>query len=280
MEEIAAKQVLVDFEIIALLVLFLGIAAFRLYRKFGPNDEIPTREFDGFDLVLMFFPALLFLFAPLLDLFAAKAQMAKGGEKSAPGVSFLLFNIFYFIFVGVMTYGIVAWVRNRDFAEVFGLRRRSFPMIVVCSIIGGLCSVLICAWAIGNLSEEFMKSVFEGLSAQELVNQLKEKQSTLYFVLSVVAACIAAPIAEEFLFRGYMYESVKAATNPLFSAIVVGALFAVAHVNLPALLPLWAFAIILCLAYEWSGTLWVPVGMHAFFNGANILLMQYPETVQ
>ena len=280
MDELAAKQVLVDFEIIALIALFLGIAAFRVYRRHSPREEIPTNDFDGFDLALMFFPALMFLIGPVLELLATQAQMEGGKKSSDPGIGFLLFNIFYFLFVAVMTYGIIAWVRNRNVADLFGLKRRSIPSVVVCSIIGGVSSVVICAWAIGNFSEEFLRSIFDGLSAQELVNQLKEKQSSLYFVLSVIAACIAAPIAEELLFRGYMYESVKAATNPVFSAVVVGALFAVAHVNLPALVPLWAFSILLCLAYEWSGSLWVPIGMHSIFNGANILLMQYPEAVQ
>jgi membrane protease YdiL (CAAX protease family) len=280
MDELAAKQVLVDFEIIALIALFLGIAAFRIYRRYSPREEIPTNDFDGFDLVLMFFPAMMFLIAPMLDLFATKSQLESGKRSAEPGVGFLLFNIFYFLFVAVMTYGIVAWVRNRNVADLFGLRSRSLPSVVMCSIIGGVSSVLICAWAIGNFSEDFLKTIFEGLSAQELVNQMKEKQSGLYFVLSVIAACIAAPIAEELLFRGYMYKSVKAATNPVFAAVIIGALFAVAHVNLPALVPLWAFSILLCLAYEWSGSLWVPIGMHAFFNGANILLMQYPEAVQ
>lgn len=280
MDELAAKQVLVDFEIIALISLFLGIVAFRIWRRYSPSEVIPTNEFDGFDLLLMFFPALMFLIAPMLDLFAAQTQLGKEGKKAEPGPGFLLFNIIYFLFVAVMTYGINAWVRNRDVSDTYGLRHRSLASIVVCSIIGGVCSVLICAWAIGNLSEEFLQSIFEGLSAQELVNQLKENQTGLYFFLSVIAACIAAPLAEELLFRGYMYESVKAATNPLFAAIVIGALFAVAHVNLPALLPLWVFSILLCLAYEWSGSLWVPIGMHAFFNGANILLMQYSDAVQ
>jgi membrane protease YdiL (CAAX protease family) len=55
--------------------------------------------------------------------------------------------------------------------------------------------------------------------------------------------------------------------------VIIGGLFAVVHGNLPALLPLWVFSLLLTIAYEATRCLWVPIGMHAFFNAANIVLM-------
>ena len=46
-------------------------------------------------------------------------------------------------------------------------------------------------------------------------------------------------------------------------------------------MPLWAFAVFLTIAYEITGCLWVPVGIHAFFNLANvILLLNQPNAVE
>lgn len=280
MDEIAAKQVLLDFEIIVLIALFAGIGVFSRFRRRAAAEAGGDEDFDGYDLALMFFPALLFLFNPLLELYAAKSPAVD--SEPGPGISVyaMLINIAYFFFVGMMTYGIIEWVRNRSVVEIFGLRRLSFPSIVVFTIVGGVASIVICAWALGNVSQSFLERVFSELAAQETVEAIQQSESATQVGFSILMACIAAPLVEELLFRGYMYGALKKATNPIFSAVIVGALFAVVHGNLPALLPLWAFSILLCCAYEWTRCLWVPIGMHAFFNGANILLMRFPEAFQ
>lgn len=280
MDEIAAKQVLLDFEVIVLIALFAGIGVFSWFRRRVAAEGGEKDDFDGFDLALMFFPALLFLFNPLLELYAAKSPAVDSGGSSGVSVYAMLINIAYFFFVGLMTYGIIEWVRNRSVVEIFGLRRLSFPSIVVFTIVGGVAAIVICAWALGNVSQSFLERVFTDLAAQETVEALQQSESTVQVAFSIVMACIAAPLVEELLFRGYMYGALKKATNPIFSAVIIGALFAVVHGNLPALLPLWAFSILLCCAYEWTRCLWVPIGMHAFFNGANILLMRFPEAFQ
>jgi membrane protease YdiL (CAAX protease family) len=280
MEELAAKQVLLDFEIILLIALFAGVGFFALSRRLSKRARPGPGDFDGYDIALMLFPALLFLFNPLLEL--AVARSTHGNEEPAadPGIQGIIVNILYFTFVGVMTYGIIEWIRNRRVVDLFGLKRLSLPIVVVCSIVGGVASIVLCGWILGNASEEFLDGIFVELRKQEAVEHIRESSSTVHFVLSVAMACVAAPVVEELLFRGYMYGAVKQATNSLFASVVVGGLFAVVHGNLPALVPLWAFSFLLCLAYEWTRCLWVPVGMHAFFNAANIVLMQIPEAVE
>lgn len=279
MDELAAKRVLLDFEIILLLALALGASFFMLRRRVRPPENRPLSDFDGYDLVLMFFPALLFLLNPVLEVLMAGAVEEKDPENPSPEVGpwGMLVNIAYFMFVGVMTYGILEWIRNRRVTELFGLKRLGLAPIVLYTIVGGFASLLICAWGVGTLSQGFLERIFEDLSAQEAVQSLQNSDSKIHLVLSIIMACVAAPFVEEMLFRGYMYGALKQATNPVFSMVIIGGLFAVVHGNLPALLPLWAFSILLCCAYEWTRCLWIPIGMHAFFNGANIILMLDPN---
>jgi membrane protease YdiL (CAAX protease family) len=133
---------------------------------------------------------------------------------------------------------------------------------------------------VGGISNTYLEGVFGELEVQEPVKMFQESKSIVHLSLSIIMACIAAPVVEEFLFRGYMYGTVKRLTNPVFAAVIIGGLFAVVHGNLPALLPLWVFSILLCLAYELTRCLWVPVGMHVFFNAANIVLMLMPESAE
>lgn len=281
MDELAAKHVLLDFEIVTLIALALGVASYILVRRrrgdlIEPPDVI---RFDGFDLALMFFPALLFLINPIAELAVANGAKITPEAEEPSQIQSMLVHLGFMTFVGVMTYGINEWVRGRSVIKAFGLRRLTIPVIVMYSILGGVASLLICLVFLGGISDALMKSLFGGLEAQEPVRAFQSSESDFHFILSAVTACIAAPVVEEFLFRGYMYGVVKRFTNPLFSAVITGGLFAVVHGNLPALLPLWGFAIILSFSYEITKCLWVPIGIHAIFNIANIVLMMSGDGV-
>lgn len=281
MDELAAKQVLLDFELITLIALAVGVAYYALLRRVQRREpSLEPVDYDIFDLVLMFFPAILFLMNPIVEAVMASSENAKPVEPPGNDIFTIFVNIGYFAFVGIMTCGIIEWIRNRRVVDLFGLRELSLPKIVVISILGGVASLLICAWAVGGISNTYLEGVFGELEVQEPVKMFQESKSIVHLSLSIIMACIAAPVVEEFLFRGYMYGTVKRLTNPVFAAVIIGGLFAVVHGNLPALLPLWVFSILLCLAYELTRCLWVPVGMHVFFNAANIVLMLMPESAE
>jgi len=217
---------------------------------------------------------------PIVDAVMARAENPKPIEKPKNDILSAFVNIGYFAFVGIMTCGIIEWIRNRRVVDLFGLRELSLPKIVVISILGGVASMLICAWAVGEFSTSYLEGIFGELEVQEPVKMFQESSSIVHLSLTILMACVAAPVVEEFLFRGYMYGTLRRLTNPVFAAVIIGGLFAVVHGNLPALLPLWVFSILLCLAYEMTHCLWVPVGMHVFFNAANIVLMLMPKTAE
>jgi len=280
-DETAAKFVLLDFELIALIAMVSGVVfhgLFRRLRRRGAASSGDGPRFDGWDLLLVFFPAMLFLINPIAEAMVARNPGARPEPAPAgPDVVSLLMNLGYFTFVGVMTYGLNEWVRDRRVPDLFGLRRLPAANVIVISIVCGIFSLLLCGWVVGDFASEWLEGLFGNLDLQEPVKMLRESKSTLHLALSIALACVAAPVVEEMLFRGYLYGVLKQLTNPLFAATIVGALFAVVHGNLPALLPLWVFSILLSLAYEFTRCLWVPVGMHVFFNAANIVLMLMPE---
>ncbi len=282
-DEAAAKFVLLDFELLALLALALGVGTYAILRPRRMQWMAPTgaADFDFFDLILMFFPALLFLLNPIVEAWVAmraatEGAEAAGADKTEGGIGAILTNLGYFLFVGVMTYGLLEWVRNRRVSELFGLSRLRLAPILLYSILGGVFSVWICGMVIGDFTSRYLEGIFGKLELQEPVRLLRESTSPVYLGLSIFLACGVAPLVEEMLFRGYIYGTVRRLTHPIFAILVVGAIFAVVHGNLPALLPLWIFSILLCLAYEWSGSLWVSIGMHAFFNATNIVMMMIP----
>lgn len=81
-----------------------------------------------------------------------------------------------------------------------------------------------------------------------------------------IVAAIIAPIVEELLFRGLLYQWLRARTNVAVAVIASAAIFASAHV-IPVLLPaLFAVGVVLALAFEWSKSLWVNITLHFMQN--------------
>ena len=61
-----------------------------------------------------------------------------------------------------------------------------------------------------------------------------------------------------------------------YAGVTVGilfnaALFAAIHTHLPSFGPLFVLAVCLTLAYEWTGSIFVPITMHALFNSLSVV---------
>ena len=97
----------------------------------------------------------------------------------------------------------------------------------------------------------------------ETFRQYSQSSAILWFLLQAV---FLFPVIEELFFRGFLLTFLKNYTS-IWPAIVLSAgVFAFAHLNLGAVLPLWFLGIVLGVAYEHTGSLVVPMGIHACFN--------------
>lgn len=88
---------------------------------------------------------------------------------------------------------------------------------------------------------------------------------------------VAAPVAEELLFRGVLFKGLRDGFRAKLgrgiavglAALISGAIFGALHLGggqdkfIPVLV---ALGVLLALAYEWSGTLYVPIAIHALNN--------------
>lgn len=99
--------------------------------------------------------------------------------------------------------------------------------------------------------------------------------STLFIV---VAAVVQAPICEECAFRGFLYNILKKHAGRVSATLASALLFSAVHASLPQLLPLFIFGVVQCLAYEKAKSLWLPMCIHAAFNGVAVLLLLHQST--
>jgi uncharacterized protein len=97
----------------------------------------------------------------------------------------------------------------------------------------------------------------------------------IQLLLAVLAAVVLAPIAEELLFRGLLHRSLRRRLPLVQATTLSSILFAVVHVDVAlsqpiALVGLTLVGVILAIAYERTGSLLVPIVIHAVHNAVTI----------
>lgn len=88
-----------------------------------------------------------------------------------------------------------------------------------------------------------------------------------------VAAVSIMPVAEELFFRGVLLPLTARHARLSVALCFVSILFAVVHWHLPSVVPLALIAFAVSLGYLYSGSIVVPVVMHAAFNAMNLGLI-------
>lgn len=113
-------------------------------------------------------------------------------------------------------------------------------------------------------------------NSNELLNDTGFGESVSRDVILTAVFTIGAPVSEELLFRALLFGSLAAGfsrklprSGPYLAALISGVIFGAIHAGqgqdkyLPMLM---ALGVLLALAYYWSGTLYVPIVLHAINN--------------
>ena len=95
------------------------------------------------------------------------------------------------------------------------------------------------------------------------------------FLAVVLAGGVLAPIAEELYFRGFVFRSYLLTRGRPVAYIATSILFAVLHLNLPALLPILVLSLIFCWVYERTGSLVPSMVGHALNNTVAFCILYF-----
>ncbi len=110
----------------------------------------------------------------------------------------------------------------------------------------------------------------ESQAALELFADLSSLSSQVAVAISVT---IFAPLFEEILFRGFLYRNLRDVIQPVPAMLATGLLFGIVHLDPAFMFQLSALGAVLCFVYERSGSLLVPIAIHAVWNGAQLVSM-------
>lgn len=119
------------------------------------------------------------------------------------------------------------------------------------------------------------QGLVEGSSSNQTITEVIGKMNSITdLLLNLLLVGVIAGLGEELLFRGILQRIFSQITKNIHLGIwITGAVFSIIHDNqgfFPRLLMGVSFGYLLW----WSGSLWVPIITHAFFNSIQ-LIIQY-----
>lgn len=255
---------------LSLVVAFVGVAlpGYALMRKYAPENgwnhggNVSTSVIQPFDLLIVGF--YLLIFAGFLKGAEMKVENPEKLTLSAGGV--MASSITMLLIAGLVP-AAVFWRGN--LAEFFGLRWKAWPHVFWIMPAFVFVMMVIGALLVASGWQTWIQEQFNS-GPQDAVKLVRESSDTGLLVAMAIAAIVIAPIAEELIFRGYLYPVVKRFTDQWFAAAFTGLFFGVIHFNLMAFPMLALMGVVLAVLYEKTGSLWVVIGCHAAFNATTV----------
>jgi len=150
-------------------------------------------------------------------------------------------------------------------------QRKTFRLLGLSALL--YLATLPLLWFYSLLYQIFLDQLGRTLTLQDVTQVFLAPMSWPVRAGVIFAAVIAAPVFEEIIFRGVLFPWLVRRTGFWPGVAGVSVLFAAMHMHLPSLLPLCLLSVIFCVAYARTRSLWVPIGMHACFNGVTIILL-------
>jgi membrane protease YdiL (CAAX protease family) len=279
MPDAATIGVLRDVVFLIALAVGFGAVGFKLVRRVAPlagwnyGGNVLTRLYDLPDAVLALLLAWLLtqgLFAEAGN--ATPVSLPQSHEPAGQQLGSLLMQILFSL---VMSVGLVSYLRfyrRLDPAELFGVRNLPLRKVVIFAL-AAIAPTLVLVGIVNASVSEALQNVWPDASPQEIVKTFETTGSFAVRVVMMFAAVVIAPLSEELLFRGFFYGVCKRYTDMHFAAIINALLFATVHLHVASFMPLFALALVLVAVYEITGSLLVPMLMHAMFNGIMIIAM-------
>lgn len=133
---------------------------------------------------------------------------------------------------------------------------------------------LIISASLTFLASEFLPWFDAGQIQQTGFNHISQR---FEYILAFFALVVIAPIAEEILFRGYMYGRLKKYSPTILAALVTSVLFGAFHGTWNVAIDTFALSLVLCGLRSLTGSVWSSIILHIIKNSlAFFFLFIYP----
>lgn len=193
-------------------------------------------------------------------------------------------NDFGNVLLGTLSFQGVTWIlipvflrqHQIGWREAFGLRgpKLNQALLLVITLV---IVILPIAWLLQTVSVSALTKLGWPPADQTAVALMAAAKSLWLKIYLGAFAVVLAPVAEEFIFRGMLFPFVKQLGYPRLAWFGTSALFALIHLDVAIVVPLFAFALALAWLYEKTDNLLAPIAAHSLFNAANLAVLYFED---
>jgi membrane protease YdiL (CAAX protease family) len=101
---------------------------------------------------------------------------------------------------------------------------------------------------------------------QEQQIGFESANSFIQIAIAFLALVVFAPISEEILFRGYIFQGLNTRMHWLVAAAISSSLFGLAHMQLNVAIDTFALGVVACWLLRETASLWPAILLHAIKN--------------
>jgi membrane protease YdiL (CAAX protease family) len=261
----ALSAVINAFFLVAGVYIYVSLVRQISSRVTGPDVTL-VRRFGWPEAFLAVFLALFFL---LTLAGSSSHSMSRMRNRD------LIVSAVFTIGLLLMVAGFLR-LRRFDLDSLGGFSKIGFFRTAVT---GGV--LMLAAYPLVFLADIVTQRLLRSAPERQAIVELFSGSSTLeQRILIIVLAVSVAPLAEEFIFRFFMYGVLKRYFGRTVGVVVSALLFAAVHAHLPSFAPLFVLGSCFAIAYEWSGSILVPMTMHALFNALTLTALAFPELIK
>ncbi|MCD6416217.1 MAG: CPBP family intramembrane metalloprotease, partial [Planctomycetes bacterium] len=109
---------------------------------------------------------------------------------------------------------------------------------------------------------------------QPISSMIADTRDGGLLVASFALVALVAPLAEELLFRSFLYLPLRERIGRVGAALAAAVLFSAFHAYIPGAAQLFVLSLVFTALFEVSGSLWVAVGAHATYNAVGFAVLR------
>ncbi|MCH7800583.1 MAG: CPBP family intramembrane metalloprotease [Chloroflexi bacterium] len=145
--------------------------------------------------------------------------------------------------------------------DALGLRRprtRRNAALVAVTLIGSLVLTGVYAVLVKQLDIDI-------LIPQPVPEEL-QRGGAFYRLLTALAIAGLVPFVEEIFFRGFLFQGLASRYGVIWGAVFSAAVFAVAHLSIGTMIPIFMIGVLFAALYARTRSLWMPMSAHVIQN--------------
>ncbi|MGZ7134083.1 MAG: CPBP family intramembrane glutamic endopeptidase [Halobacteriota archaeon] len=179
--------------------------------------------------------------------------------------TFWLLNVANIISVALIVAVVLGFYKEK--LSSLGFTTNKLPKALLYGVVG-----FVLAFIVAGIVGYPIQQQFGVDPTQEALSQSAAVPGLLPIVF--LSGVIIAPIAEEIVFRGYLYKAFRDRFKPSYAIVLSAALFSAIHLELLAAAPLFVIGIVLAYVYEKTGNLMAPITLHVLNNAVAFLFVR------